>query len=214
MSIKGIIFDSDGTLVDSERLAARLLHQLLAERAVHLEETEVLRRFRGVQFAVFVGELCEEHPHLEADPFMVEFRARSLDVFRSGLEAMPGAVAFVENLGLRKSVASNGPREKIETCLGQVGLLESFAGHIVSAYEVNAWKPAPGIIIEAARVMGLAPEECLLVDDSHAGVQAGLAAGSQVVGYGDTDFGRYRHLPNFHVASDYLALKTVVDQLS
>ncbi|MBD1551724.1 HAD-IA family hydrolase [Pseudomonas typographi] len=214
MAIKGVIFDSDGTLVDSEPVAARLLQRLLAERGIELDHRDVLQRFRGVQFAVFVGQLCEQYAQLDAEPFMHEFRARSLDAFRAGLEPMPGAVPFVQSLALDKCVASNGPVDKIHTCLGQVGLLESFAGRIVSAYEVQAWKPAPGLIVEAARVMGLPPAECVLVDDSHAGVEAGLAAGSQVIGYGTEDFSPYLGRANFHRAEDYPRVAQVVAKLA
>lgn len=116
---------------------------------------------------------------------------------------MPGALAFVQSLALPKCVASNGPREKIETCLGAAGLLPYFTGHIVSAYEVKAWKPAPGLILEAARVLGLAPQQCLLIEDSHAGVEAGLAAGAWVAGYGDEDFSAYSQQARFHLTPHY-----------
>ncbi|MFF7710565.1 HAD-IA family hydrolase [Pseudomonas sp. NPDC007930] len=212
--IKGVIFDSDGTLVDSENLAARLLQQLLAERGIAWSVQQVLGEFRGVQFAVFVGQLCEQYPQLEAEAFMHEFRARSLELFRRELAPMPGAVAFVRGLALASSVASNGPLDKLHTCLGQVGLLEHFAGRIVSAYQVQSWKPAPGLIVEAARVIGLAPQQCVLIDDSHSGVRAGLAAGSQVIGYGEHDFSPFEGLPNFYRAVDYQAVEMTVARLA
>ncbi|WP_249675050.1 HAD family hydrolase [Pseudomonas abieticivorans] len=210
MNIKGVIFDSDGTLVDSERLAAGLLRDLLAQRDIHLEHEEVLRRFRGVQFAIFVGELCEQHAHLEAEPFMRDFRSQSLELFAQGLEAMPGALEFVRELSLPKCVASNGPLAKIETCLKSAGLWDVFEGRVVSAYEVNAWKPSPELILEAARVLGVPPANCLLVEDSIPGAQAGLAAGTQVAGYGDTDFSVFQGNPNFHRVADYAALKVLI----
>ncbi len=213
MSIEGVIFDSDGTLVDSERMAAGLLRELLAERDIYLPHDEVLRRFRGVQFAIFVGELCEQHDHLDAEPFMRDFRSRSLDLFAAGLEAMPGALDFVRQLQLPKCVASNGPRAKIETCLKTAGLWDAFDGNIVSAYEVNAWKPSPELIVAAAQLLKLAPRQCLLVDDSIPGVQAGLAAGTQVAGYGDTDFSQFEGRPGFHRVPDYAALKALLASL-
>ena len=132
MAIKGVIFDSDGTLVDSENVAAGLLHRMLAERAIELSQAEVLRRFRGVQFAVFIAELSKEHPSLEGEAFMAEFRHRSLDEFRAGLAPMPGALAFVEQLDLPKCVASNGPM-----------LAASFSVGMTTATEVMA-RSAPG----------------------------------------------------------------------
>jgi len=84
---------------------------------------------------------------------------------------------------LDKCIASNGPREKIELCLGVTGLLPHFQGRIASAYEVRSWKPDPGLIVHAASMMGVPVRKCLLVDDSLPGVEAGIAAGAAVVGY-------------------------------
>jgi HAD superfamily hydrolase (TIGR01509 family) len=203
VDIKGVIFDSDGTLVDSERLAAGLLWEMLSQRDIHLPQDEVLNRFRGVQFAVFVQHLTKAYPWLDPEPFIQEFRTESLALFARGMQPMPGALAFVSGLELPKCVASNGPRNKIETCLGGAGLLHYFDGYIVSAYEVNAWKPAPDLILEAARVLRLPAQACLLVEDSHAGVEAGLAAGTWVAGFGDEDFSAYADEPRFRVTPRY-----------
>ncbi|BAL27360.1 HAD-IA family hydrolase [Azoarcus sp. KH32C] len=88
-----------------------------------------------------------------------------------------------KRLGLDKCVASNGPRDKIETCLRTTGLLPHFTDRIVSAYEIGSWKPEPQLVWHAAEVMQVEPARCLLVEDSRAGGEAGLAAGVQVVGY-------------------------------
>ncbi|KAF1052021.1 MAG: 6-phosphogluconate phosphatase [Stenotrophomonas maltophilia] len=214
MILQGIIFDCDGTLVDSEHLAAQLLHELLAEQAVALPLEQVLQRFRGVQFQQFLDGLSAEFPHLATDELASRFRAGSLPLFREKLAEMPGASVFVRGLELHKCIASNAPRQKIETCLHAVGLLEAFSGRIVSAYEVQAWKPSPKIIEEAAEVMGVPVGHCLLVDDSVPGVQAGLAAGAQVAGYGEADFGEVQDHPNFHRTRDYPALERLVQHLA
>lgn len=211
MNIKGIIFDNDGTLVDSERVASGLLHRMLAEQGVALTADQVLERFRGVQFALFMADVALQAPQLDIDRFVSEFRAASLQLFRSGLAPMPGALEFVGQLALPSCVASNGPRDKIETTLKAAGLLPWFENRIVSAYEVNSWKPAPGLILAACRRLDLQASQCLLVEDSHAGVQAGLAAGTQVVGYGiDTDFSAYEGQPGFHRALHYRDLAALL----
>lgn len=211
MNIDGIIFDNDGTLVDSEHLAAGLLQRMLAERGVPMAADEVLARFRGVQFAHFMAHVGELDPGFAIEPFVESFRQRSLELFRAGMAPMPGALEFVQGLQVPSCVASNGPRNKIETTLHAAGLLPWFKERIVSAYEVQSWKPAPGLILAGCDLLGLAPERCLLVEDSHAGVQAGLAAGVQVVGYGvDTDFSGYLHLPGFHRAEHYRDLAALL----
>ena len=204
VNIQGIIFDNDGTLVDSERVAAGLLHRMLEERGVQITGEEVLSRFRGVQFAIFMAAIGQQAPWLALDAFAQEYREARLEVFRAAMSPMPGALEFVRGLAVPSCVASNGPRNKIEITLQAAGLLPWFENRIVSAYEVNSWKPAPGLILAACELLGLEPEYCLLVEDSHAGVQAGLAAGVQVVGYGvDTDFTPYHGRARFHRAEHY-----------
>lgn len=214
MNIAGVIFDCDGTLVDSERLAAGLLREILKQHQVLLTLDEVLDRFRGVQFALCIQGLCHDYPWLPGSRIVEDFRDQTLPLLRERLEEMPGAVEFVTGLSLPKCVASNGPRSKIETCLSTVGLLEAFDGMIVSAYEVNAWKPSPILIQRAAHMLGLEPEQCLLVEDSIPGVQAGLAAGTQVAGYGDTDFSDFLDYANFHPVKDFVQLKALVQRIS
>ncbi|MEN0108947.1 MAG: HAD-IA family hydrolase [Pseudomonas sp.] len=214
MTIAGVIFDCDGTLVDSERLAAGLLQQLLREQRIELPVDNVLQRFRGIPFAQFIGELVALYPALDGTHLAQEFRHRSLPLLRDQVTEMPGAVAFVRDLRLPVCVASNGPRAKIETSLGAVGLLGMFATRIVSAYEVNAWKPSARLIEYAADLLGLPANECLLVDDSIAGVQAGISAGAQVAGYGETDFSAFAGLANFYPVRDYAELQTLVKRLS
>jgi beta-phosphoglucomutase-like phosphatase (HAD superfamily) len=92
--------------------------------------------------------------------------------------------------------------------------LAFFEGRIVSAYEVESWKPAPGLILAAAELLGLAPQRCLLVEDSIAGVSAGLAAGTQVAGYGEFDFSQFEGQPNFHRVEDYAALAELLQRLN
>lgn len=213
MNIAGVIFDCDGTLVDSERLAAGLLRDILHDYQVSLSIEEVLTRFRGVQFALCLQGLCADYPGLPSEEVEQRFRSQTLPLLREKLEEMPGAVAFVRGLNLPKCVASNGPRSKIETCLGTVGLLDEFEGLIVSAYEVDSWKPSPVLIETAARLMGLSAQQCLLVEDSVPGVLAGLGAGAQVAGYGDTDFSEFHDHANFHRVKDFTELDTLVQRM-
>jgi HAD superfamily hydrolase (TIGR01509 family) len=181
--IEGIIFDSDGTLVDSETLSAQVLVELLVERGIPIEYEETLQRFRGSEFAVFAAKLNADFGLQDIPAFTHDFRSRSLVRYAAELEPIPGAVELVSMLTMEKSVASNGPRDKLETCLGATGLLPFFPDRVFSAYDVGSWKPAPGLVLHAAAAMGVAPQNCLFVEDSVPGIEAGLAAGVQVVGY-------------------------------
>lgn len=183
MSIEAIIFDSDGTLVDSETLSAQVIVEMLADLGVAVPCDEILRRFRGCRFVEFSTALLADFPVVDIDSFTLDFRARSSKVFATRLQPMNGARELVASLTIDKCVASNGPLEKIELCLGVTGLLPYFEGRIASAYEVGSWKPDPGLVLHAASLMGVPARNCVLVEDSVAGVEAGLAAGVKVVGY-------------------------------
>lgn len=212
MNIQGIIFDCDGTLVDSEGLAAQLISLLLAEQGIEMTSIDVLQRFRGVQFQRFVDDLQRAHRGLSTETLATQFRARSLPLFREQLKPVAGALDFVEALRIPACVASNGPRSKIETCLKSVGLHDAFKDAIISAYEVQAWKPDPNIMLHAAKALDLPAEQCLVVEDSLPGVEAGLSAGCHVAGFGETDFSRYQGLARFHHCRDYAALQRLIDQ--
>jgi HAD superfamily hydrolase (TIGR01509 family) len=183
VKIDGIIFDSDGTLVDSETLSAKAIAGILADGGISVSVDDILERFRGTRFSAFATELLGDYPVSSIDDFTHAFRVRSVALFSRELKPMNGALELVSGIRIEKCVASNGPMDKIETCLGVTGLLPHFAGRIASAYDVQSWKPDPGLILHAASMMNVSPDRCLLVEDSLAGVQAGRAAGVSVVGY-------------------------------
>lgn len=183
MSFDAVIFDCDGTLVDSEGLAVEVLVELLAEQGRQFGFDKIMARFHGRRLASFIEDMHDDFPGLDAEALTAGFRSRTPEVFRERLRMMPGALELVAGLQIDKCVASNGPRDKIETSLGVTGLLPHFRDRIVSAYEVGAWKPDPALIHAATSLMGVAPARCLLVEDSVAGVRAGLAAGVEVVAF-------------------------------
>jgi len=209
--IGALIFDCDGTLVDSEQLSAELIVRLLGERGVRTTVESILPIYRGERFQDVVAHLGRRYPQVAPADFLSEYRQRSLPWLRARLQPMPGAVELVHRLRVSKCVASNGPREKIETSLDCAGLLDDFRGRVISAYEVGAWKPDPALIRHAARQMGVAAECCLVVDDSLPGLRAGLAAGARVVGFGEQDFSELRG--EFDQARDMRELGRLLDGL-
>ncbi|BEP37625.1 6-phosphogluconate phosphatase [Variovorax sp. V59] len=184
-SIRALIFDCDGTLVDSEPW---LVEAMLAEGALHgLPPTAraVLDAHRGAPMSrqmALVAERCSAP--LPAD-FETCVRARMADLFHAHLQPIAGAMELVRGLKLPFCVASNGPRHKIELVLGLTGLLPWFEGAVYSAYEIGAWKPDPDLFVHAAQQMGFAPADCAVVEDSASGIAAGLAAGMRVFALGE-----------------------------
>lgn len=181
-----VIFDVDGTLVDSEELGTRVLLEMAAELGLQrpLKETNLL--FRGWKLDDCVAQIQAWLGKPLPGDFVAQVRARTADTFRRELRAMPGALEVVRTLserGIPICVGSSGPREKIELSLGLTGLLPYFEGRVFSGYELQTWKPDPGLFLHAASALGAEPAACVVVEDSLVGVQAGLAAGMKVFVY-------------------------------
>jgi len=178
-----VIFDSDGTLVDSERLGNRVLVDYVGELGLPLSLEEALIQFRGGKMADTLLYIEQRLGSRLPDDFIVELRARMASVFYDRLQPMPGVESVLQRLSLPFCVASSGPREKIELSLRATGLFPYFQGRIFSAYELGSWKPEPDLFLHAAQILGVVPERCAVVEDSIKGVKAGIAAGMTVFGY-------------------------------
>jgi HAD superfamily hydrolase (TIGR01509 family) len=181
MQFEGIILDSDGTLVDSEKLAMEVLVQHVGEYGLILTADELLALFKGKRLAESVERLSALSGTLLPDSFVPEFRRRMGETFAKRLQAIAGATDLVKALKIPYCVASNGPRDKIELSLRLTGLLPYFEeGRIFSAFDVGVWKPDPGLFLHAAKAMQLQPNNCAVVEDSLPGITAGIAAGMTV----------------------------------
>lgn len=178
---KAIIFDCDGTLVDSETLSAGVFAELLAEHGVFLGRDALLRRFRGRQMAACLADAAAMLGQALPDDFEPGYRSRCAAVFAAELREIEGATALLESLLLPRCVASNGPLLKTRQSLALTRLDRFFGAHVYSAYEVGSWKPEPGLFLHAAAALGTAARDCLVVEDSEAGVAAARAAGMRVV---------------------------------
>jgi HAD superfamily hydrolase (TIGR01509 family) len=180
LNIKAVIFDCDGTLVDSETLGASVLVGCLRDAGMIVGHD--VERFRGKKLADCLAEVEEENRRTLPGDFVPGYRRKMSVAFAENLKAIHGANDIVHALhGLVPiCVASSGPREKIELSLSVTGMLPYFRGRIFSAYEIHKWKPDPGLFIHAANTLGVHPTQCAVIEDSHPGFQAGLAAGMNV----------------------------------
>ena len=182
--IKCIIFDNDGTLVNSEPLGHKCMERQLAKYDV-VESVETMEEeFRGWKLDDILAELSNRHPDfILPDDFIPEYRKELNLMFEADLEPMPGVAEAIEKIHLPICVASSGPIAKIKTALRVTGLTEYFGERLYSAYEIGFWKPDPTLFLHAAKDMGFSPEECLVIEDSEVGVQAALAANMDVIHY-------------------------------
>ena len=176
-----VIFDCDGVLVDSERLAIRTEAQILSGLGWPLTEAEIVERFVG-RSAAYMQKEIERHLGRSID-WQVEFEPRYQEVFELELVAVPGIVEALDAISVPVCVASSGSHDKMRFTLGKAGLFHRFDGRIFSADEVVHGKPAPDVFFLAAERMGASPDRCAVVEDSVSGVTAGLAAGMAVFAF-------------------------------
>jgi len=178
-----IIFDCDGVLVDSETIGIRVLLDMTSHYGVNMPLAEAVEEFGGRRLREVI-DVLQTRAH-EPFPSDLEalYRTRSYEVFQTEVVPVPGIKDVLDTLTVPFCVASSGPVEKIKLNLSNTGLLPYFTGRIFSAYDINRWKPDPGIFLHAAARMGFEPHQCVVIEDSLAGVAAGIAGGFHVLGY-------------------------------
>lgn len=187
VDIAALIFDLDGTLVDSEAPGLDVLHEMAAALGAPWARHEMHAHFGGVPMARCISLIAQHlpagQPRLDEAAFLQQLRANMAARFREGLNEIPGAMALLHSLQARQmpfAVATNGPREKADITLGITGLRPLLGERLFCAPEVGSFKPEPGLFLHAAAALGCAPASCAVVEDSLPGLQAGLAAGMQV----------------------------------
>jgi len=180
MEFKCIIFDSDGVLVDSETLSAKVFQEMALELGFELDFEAAVERFAGSSMKENLKFIGENIAGPLPSNFEKDFRARTYEVFKADLKAVRGIHELIDKLNIPYCVASSGPMKKIRLNLGLVSLLDHFENKIYSSYTIGSWKPEPGIFLHAAKEMGFAPKDCVVVEDSASGIRAAIAGGFEV----------------------------------
>jgi HAD superfamily hydrolase (TIGR01509 family) len=178
-----VIFDCDGVLVDSEPIANRVFARMLAEQGLEFTQAQMFDLFVGRTFADCLASVAERLGHPLPADFEDEHDRCLSEALAAELMPVPGVRQVLDGLTAPFCVASNGAPDKLRFSLHKVGLLPRFEGRLFSAAEVARGKPAPDLFLHAARRLGVAPAACIVVEDSPAGVAAGVAAGMTVLGF-------------------------------
>ena len=174
-----VIFDLDGTLVDSESQSNQAFLDLLPE--IDEPVTALIERYRGMRLAPVLADLENRLCRRLPDDFQAAYRSRVSELFDQRLEAMPGAKEMLDSLSCAYCIASAGPPEKIRQSLKLSGLAPYFGERVFSSYEVGSWKPEPGLFLHAAGMLGFPPDRCIVVEDSDPGLIAANAAGMRAI---------------------------------
>ena len=177
-----VIWDCDGVLVDSERIAIRTESQILTELGWPLTEADVIELFVG-RSSAYMQSVIEEHIGRPVD-WRGQFVRRLREASERELVPVEGVVAALDAIDIPGCVASSSSHEMLNFKLGLTGLAQRFAGRIFSADDVAHGKPDPAVFLFAASSLGVAPDRCAVIEDSVSGVDAGLGAGMTVFAFG------------------------------
>jgi HAD superfamily hydrolase (TIGR01509 family) len=182
-SIQLIIFDCDGVLVDSESLSQRVLLSMLADLDVVVSEDYFLTHFLGFNFKHVTAKVYEDFSVTLTSEFLENYRAELIKVFAVELEQTNNLQWMLNQLNVNSCVATSGSPEKVKHSLHYTKLADYFNGRVFTSSEVTHGKPAPDLFLHAAKLMGVAPKNCLVIEDSNAGICAAQAANMQVIRY-------------------------------
>lgn len=178
-----VIFDCDGVLVDSEPITTRVLADMLHELGLNLSADALYGLFHGRSMAQCLDLVTQMLGEPLPATFVPTLRQRAAAALWAEVTPIPGIREALAAIQIPICVASSGEREKVQLTLGKTGMLARFGGNIFSADDVTRPKPAPDIYLLAARQNGVDPRACAVVEDSPAGVRAGVAAGMVVFGF-------------------------------
>ncbi len=192
MTPKAVLFDCDGVVVDSEGIAFDLLAQQLDQYGHPMTHDEMRTLFLGGTMRSFM-EAARTRGIPLPDGWVEAQYQRMYGRLAEGTPLVPGILDVLDILdaaGIPYAMGSNGPPRKMEITMGQhPGLTERFRGFIYSAQTLGAPKPAPDVYLHAASALGVIPADCVVVEDSAAGLKAAVAAGMRGYGYAAEDDG-------------------------
>lgn len=185
MRFDGIIFDFDGVLIESEHVSTVHIAQVLTSLGHPTSYDEAREQFVGVGGPAFVEAVGNWIGGDIPDAFFAARKAEDERVMREGLEAVDGAIRFVETLpkGFPRAIASSSTTHWIRTHLTHLGMTDAFGDHIYSGREhVTRGKPAPDIYLHAAAALGIDIKRAVIVEDSPVGATGAVASGAFVIG--------------------------------
>lgn len=181
-----VIFDHDGVLVDSEIIAMELIANLLTDHGVPTTVDDAITTYLGTSLDSVMSVIEDSGRTLDRDHFDRGFHASLFDGFRERLTAIPGIPELLDALtatGVPFVIASSGSSERVQLGVTTTGLVHHFPQDAITTRDhVDHGKPFPDLFLLASERAGIAPDRCLVIEDSPHGVEAAHRAGMKVVG--------------------------------
>ncbi|MCB9990563.1 MAG: HAD family phosphatase [Rhodospirillales bacterium] len=185
MTVKAVLFDCDGVLINTEEIGYRLLSKIFAQHAIHYSRETFVEMLSGITYKAFQKKVLTQHPELP-DGFFDDFSAKMQVAHDAEMRAIDGVKELLQNLkdaGIPFAVCSNSGAEGLRHKLRKTGLYDYFVPHIYSRDDVDHGKPAPDMYLLAARIFDVDPKDCFVVEDSMTGTMAGVRADMGVIGF-------------------------------
>jgi HAD superfamily hydrolase (TIGR01509 family) len=188
--VRGILFDMDGVVLDTEALYARFWREAAAALGHSMSYEQAL----GMRSLSSTAGQAQLERYFGKGVSRAEFRAKRIELMDAyidvhGVELKPGIrelLDYLDEKGIKAAITTSSPLERVERYLGPHGLLERFT-HLCSGADMSRGKPEPDIYLHGAACLGLKPEACLAVEDSPAGVLSAYRAGCRTVMVPDLD---------------------------
>lgn len=181
-----VLFDCDGVVVDSEPATFALLLEDFAARGLILSHSEAERLFLGGTIAR-CGEIAATMGARIPPDWTDRFYEALYTRLAAGTPLIPGITGVLDALGqagVPFAIGSNGTARKMQVTLGQhPEVLRHFAGRLFSGQDLGMLKPAPELYLHAAGALGVAPQDCVVIEDSAPGARAARRAGMRCLGY-------------------------------
>jgi len=178
--IRGVLFDMDGVLSDSEKFISKAAIMMFSEFGLNVQP-EDFKPFTGTGENRYIGGVAEKYG-LKVDIEKVKARTYQIytEIIKGNLKPLPGAPDFVKSCrdrGFKIAVATSADEIKMRANLKETGIPASMFHATVNGLEVQNRKPSPDIYLVAAEKIGLKPEECLVIEDAVSGIKAAKSAG-------------------------------------
>ncbi|MBL4646757.1 MAG: HAD family hydrolase, partial [Rhizobiales bacterium] len=178
-----VIFDCDGVLIDSELISAKILIDELANLGAVVDFEYFREQFLGRSFPKVAQTIRTTFDIELPDDFEIRYRQKLLAEFDISLQPTNGIKNILSQLGVASCVATSSSPQRVERSLSLTQLADHFGENVFTASMVQNGKPAPDLFLLVAKTLGIAPDKCLVIEDSQPGIEASYAAGMQVLHY-------------------------------
>lgn len=184
-SYKAIIFDCDGVIVDTENISNNILKSMLSQYGLELDDETLHAKFTGFTNQENLANAEKLLGRALPENFDEDYRKQFHTIIEANLEPIHGVRNLLNKITTPIAMATNARRKEMNFKLDKIQLSERFATRFC-VDDVENGKPAPDLYLKAAKALAVDPKDCIVIEDSIAGIMAGKAAGMRVLAFSET----------------------------